>query len=93
MAAAGIKHRRRSLIGEQFGRTLQRRQQALVNWPQHERRATDPIGQCRTVELDTLPGVNLSLAVQRNMIGAFGNKNLRDRRLGRQSALGQRRRR
>ena len=39
--------------------------------------------------IDALPGVDLSLAIQRKMIGVFGDENLRHRRLGRQSALDQ----
>ena len=92
-SAAGIEHRRRGLVGEQLGRTLQRRQQPLMNRPQQEGGAADPIGQCRAVEVDALPGIDLGLAVQRQVIGVFGDQHLRDRRLGRQSALDQPRRR
>ena len=46
---AGIEHRRRGLVGEQLGRTLQRRQQALVDRPQQEGPHGRPIGQRRTV--------------------------------------------
>ena len=92
-SAAGIEHRRRGLVGEQFGRALQRREQALMHRPQQEGGTADPIGQGRAVELDALPGVNLRLAVQRKVIGIFGDQHLRDRRLGRQSALDQSRRR
>ena len=61
--------------------------------PQHEAGTADPIGQCRAIEIDALPGVDLSLPIQRKMIGVFGDENLRHRRLGRQSALDQPRRR
>ena len=57
--------------------------------PQHEAGPADPIGQCRAIEIDALPGVDLSLAIQRKMIGVFGDQDLRHRRLGRQSALDQ----
>ncbi len=60
-----------------------------MNRPQHKGRAADPIGQRRTVEHDTLSGINLRLAVQRKMIGIFGDKHLRHGRLGRQPALDQ----
>ena len=53
----------------------------------------DPVRQRRAIEIDALPGVDLGLPVQRQMIGVFGDENLRDRRLGRQSALDQPRRR
>ena len=61
--------------------------------PQQEGRAADPIGQRRTVEFDALAGIDLSLPIQRKMIGIFGDKHLRYRGLGRQSALDQPRRR
>ena len=61
--------------------------------PQQEGRAADPIGQRRTVEFDALAGVDLSLPIQRKMIGIFGDEHLRHRGLGRQSALDQPRRR
>jgi hypothetical protein len=48
--AAGIEYRRRGLVGEQLGRALHRRQQALVDRPQQEGCAPHPIGQRRTVE-------------------------------------------
>ena len=86
---AGIEHRRRGLVGEQLGRGLQRREQALMHRPQQEGRTADPIRQRRAVELDTLPGVNLRLAVQWKVIGVFGDQDLRHRGLGRQSALDQ----
>ena len=57
--------------------------------PQQEGRTADPIRQRRAVEFDTLPGVNLRLAVQRKVIGVFGDQDLRHRGLGRQSALDQ----
>jgi hypothetical protein len=60
-----------------------------VHRPQHEAGPADPIGQCRAIQIDALPGVDLSLPVQRKMIGVFGDQNLRHSRLGRQSALDQ----
>ena len=55
--------------------------------PQQEGRTADPIGQRRTVEFDALAGVDLSLPIQRKMIGIFGDKHLRYRGLGWQSAF------
>ena len=55
--------------------------------PQQEGRTADPIGQRRTVEFDALAGIDLSLPIQRKMIGIFGDKHLRYRGLGGQSAL------
>ena len=55
--------------------------------------AADPVGQRRAIEIDALPGVDLGLAIQRQMVGIFGHQNLGDGRLGRQAALDQPRRR
>jgi hypothetical protein len=41
------------------------------------------------IEIDALPGVDLRLAVKRQMVGVFGHQNLGDGRLGRQPALDQ----
>jgi hypothetical protein len=50
---------------------------------------TDPVRQRGAIQIDALPGVNLGLPVQRQMIGIFGHQHLRNRGLGRQSALDQ----
>ena len=49
----------------------------------------DPVGQRGAIQIDALAGVNLGLAVERQMVGIFGHQNLGDRRLGRQAALDQ----
>ena len=64
-----------------------------MNWPQQEGRTADPIGQGRAVKLNALAGADLSLPVERQMIGIFANEHLRDCRLRRRSALDQARRR
>ena len=68
-------------------------EQPLVNRPQQPGGAADPIGQRRAIEVDPLPGVDLGLPVERQVIGVFGDQHLGDRRLGRQAALDQPRRR
>ena len=68
-------------------------EQPLVHRPQQEGGAADPVGQRRAIEVDALAGVDLRLAVERQVIGVLGDQHLRDRRLGRQSALDQPRRR
>ena len=55
--------------------------------------AADPVGQRRAVEIDALAGVDLRLAIERQVIGVLGDQHLGDRRLGRQAALDQPRRR
>ena len=91
--APGIEHRRRRLVGEQLRRRLQMRQDALVDRPQMECGASDPVGERRAVEADALALVNLRLAIERQMIGVFGDQHVGDGRLGRQAALDQPRRR
>ena len=92
-SASRIEHRRRGLVGEQLGRALEPRQQTLMHRPQEPGGAADPIGQGRAIERDALPGIDLRLPVKRQVIGVFGDQDLRHRRLGRQSALDQSRRR
>lgn len=46
-----IEHRRRRLIGEQLGRALEHREQALVNRSQQPGGAADPVGQGRAIEI------------------------------------------
>ncbi len=64
-----------------------------MNRPQQTGGAADPVGQGRAIELDALPGVDLGLPIQRKVIGVFGDQHLGHRRLGRQAALDQPRRR
>jgi hypothetical protein len=51
------------------------------------RHAADPIGERRAIERDPLPSVNMRLAIQRQVIRLFGDKDLRSF-LGGQAALG-----
>jgi hypothetical protein len=48
-----------------------------------------PVRQRRTIELNALAGVNLRLPIERQVIGIFGDQDLGDGGLGRQSALDQ----
>ena len=68
-------------------------EQPLVQRTQVPGGVADPVGQCRAIQIDALPGVNLGLAVQRQMVGIFGHQNLGDGGLGRHAALDQPRRR
>ena len=63
-----------------------------MHGPQMPGGAANPVGERRTVEGDPLPGVDLRLAVERQMVGVFGDEHMGDRRLGRQAALDQSRR-
>ena len=53
----------------------------------------DPVCQRRAIQIDALAGINLGLAVERQVVGIFGHQNLGDRGLGRQAALDQSHRR
>ena len=92
-AAAGIEHRRRRLVGKQLRGRPQPIEQPLINRAQQEGCSSNPVGQCRAIQVDALAGVNLGLAVQRKMIGIFRHQHLGDGRLGRQATLDQPRRR
>ena len=89
----GIEHRRGRLVGEQLGRGLQLLQQPLVQRAQQEGGAAGPVREGRAVEVDALAGVDLGLAIERQVIGVLGDHDVGDRRLGRQAALDQARRR
>ena len=60
-----------------------------VHRPEQEGGATRPIGQGGTIELDPLAGVDLSLAVEREVIGVLADHDMGDGGLGGQSALDQ----
>jgi hypothetical protein len=63
--------------------------QAVDHRRQMERRLADPAGQRRSVEAETRPAHDLALAVERRMVGVFGDQHMRDGALGRQGALDQ----
>ncbi len=42
----------------------------------------DPVGKGGAVQLDALPGIDLRLSVERQVIGILGHQNLRDQRFG-----------
>lgn len=64
-------------------------EQLLVNRAQVPGGSTDPVGECRTVEIDPLSLVDLRLPVERQVIGIFGDQYLGDGRLGRNAAFDQ----
>ena len=69
------------------------RENALMDGPQMEGGASDPVGERRAVEAIALTGVDLRLAIERQVIGVFGDQHVGDHRLGGQAALDQPRRR
>ena len=77
---ARIEHGRRCLVGEQLGRTLQPFKEAGVDRAKREGGAAHPIGQGRAIEIDALAGINLRLAIKRQVIGIFGDDDMGDER-------------
>ena len=51
--------------------------------------AADPVGERRAVEVNALALVDLRLAIERQMIGIFGDQNLGNSCLGRNTAFDQ----
>jgi hypothetical protein len=56
---------------------------AVVDGAQVEGGAPDPVGERRAVETNALPLVNLGLAIQRQVLGVFGDDDVSDRRVSR----------
>ena len=91
-AAAGIKHRRRGLVGEELAGRLQPLEQPLMDRPKQEGCLSNPVGEGRAVQIDALARVDLGLAVEGKVIGIFADQHMRHRRLGRDAALDEARR-
>jgi hypothetical protein len=53
----------------------------------------NPVRQRGSIQIDALSGVDLGLAIQRQVVGIFGHQNLRDGGFGRHAAFDQARRR
>lgn len=49
-------------------------EQPLINRAQMPCGATDPIGNCQTIELDSMEHENLRFAVKRQVIGRSGDR-------------------
>ena len=63
--------------------------QAVDHGHQVERRLADPARQRRAVEVEACPAHDLALAVERCMVGVFGDQHMREGALRRQGALDQ----
>ena len=57
--------------------------------PEREGGAAHPVGQGGAVEGDALASVNLRLAIERYVVGIFGDQHMCDQRLGRDAVLDQ----
>lgn len=64
-----IEDRGAGLVHEELGGPLQVGQQRVMDGPEFEGGATDPIGQGGAVEIDALAAVDLGLPVEGQMIG------------------------
>ncbi len=60
-----------------------------MHGPEREGGAADPVGQRGAVERDALAGIDLRLAIERRVVGIFGDQHMRDQRLGRDAVLDQ----
>ena len=58
-------------------------EQVIAERGQPPRGPPDPVGERRAIEMDTLPLVNLRLAIERQVIGIFGDEHMGHSRLGR----------
>ena len=63
-----------------------------MHGPQMPGGAANPVGERRTVERDALPGVDLRLTIERQMVCIFGDQHMGDGRLRRQTTFDQSRR-
>jgi hypothetical protein len=62
-------------------------EQTLVQRAELGGRLADPVRERRAVELDALAGVDLALAVEREVVGVLRDQHVGDHRLGRQPTL------
>jgi pimeloyl-ACP methyl ester carboxylesterase len=83
-AAAGIEHRDRGVVGEQFAGREDVLGELLLQRLQPPAGASDPVRQGRAIQLDTLAAEDLALSVERKVIAVFG-----DQDMGEQGGTGQ----
>ena len=67
-SAARVEHRRRSLVGEQFGRALEDGEEPLMDRPQQEGGLAHPVCKGRAIKIEALSGIDLGLSVKRKVI-------------------------
>ena len=76
LAEARGEDRHRRVVGMQHGARQDMPGQRIDQRPQQRRRLADPIGQGRALQLDALAGVDLALAVQRQVVGVLGHQHM-----------------
>jgi hypothetical protein len=67
--APRIEHRRPGLVHEQLGRTLEVREEALVQRAELGGGTADPVRERRAIELEALAGIDPALAIERDVVG------------------------
>src|SRR4051812_21964045 len=80
-AAAGIQPWQGGVVGNHLGRGQNRAQNQLIQRLQPPAGASDPVAQSGTIQLDTLAGEDLRLAIQRQVVGLFVDQNVGQQRL------------
>ena len=75
-AAAGIEHRDRRIVGEQFLRSEDALGELGLKRLEPPAGTTDPVRERRTVQLDALPAEDLTLPIKRQVIAILGNKDV-----------------
>ena len=88
-ATAGIEHRRHGLIDRDLARGQYELAHPKINRHQLGGRIADPERQDRALDVEALGEQHLSLTIERQMPGVFGDQHGGDHRLGRQPALDQ----
>jgi hypothetical protein len=88
-----IEHRQRRVVAEHLWRRHDGLDQQLMQRFQPPRRASDPMHQGRTVEIDAVARQHLHLPVQRQVPGKLRHRDMGEQRRGRQAALDGTRRR
>ncbi|MBU6498763.1 MAG: hypothetical protein KGQ40_09570 [Rhodospirillales bacterium] len=87
LALTGIEHRQRRVVGEHPWRGQHRAQHRRVQRFQPPAGPSHPVAECGTIELHTVPGEHLRLAIQRQVIAVFADQHVRDQRLGGHAAI------
>jgi hypothetical protein len=85
--APGIEHGSGGLVGKQPLGSSQSLEDVVAQGAQIPRCASDPVCKGGAVKLDVLPGIDLGLPVERQVIGILGDQHLRDQRFGGDAAF------
>jgi hypothetical protein len=87
LAHARSKHRHRRIVGVQLATIENVAPQSFDQRCEQVTRSTDPVGQRRALQFHTLPGVDLRLTVEREVVSVLRDENMRQQTWSRQSAL------